>query len=578
MLKTILFTILVMLMKPVLAASLMSHEKFVHLSYEDQKKIVIATMELVVEMESKYKHQVKTSGFDAERFRKYTEFMKAVSNLFFPEAHAATRNTSYGQYLQELDLITRENGRCIYGGWISSMVGDFCTHPTESPFKNQYQAERGCEDGRRKITCNPAIFGFKDVTATPKTLFCVPAGVGQSDNSSRDCMQKALGLIPEDGASPPRDRMRDMISGIVGNPNAANRVFNFLIKACACDANQSRQISDHYANYMRPHQTCYSLLRMMSETILNDECTIKNQILDSDHQSFLRYINTTLSTEQIRSSNVTNLYKEKVDQFVSRSDFRAICNVPPPGDNTLTVDETPNTETGTPGTGPETPPGPQTNPDTPSDTNTCEPPKERVGPDRCEDPCDPATQVRNMETFACDPKPEPDGETDEEEAPSVSITATGKDKDADTTTVTVTINPAETDWSLYTLIWFSRGETRATDANVGGSRTTPPTEDISSPDEGTETTEDHSRDLGDKESLINRDDQKSVDAPRLSNDYEMCARLVLKVGFVKKDEKCVKIPKKPVQAPRNNGMNPFGPQQMGPTRGGPSDAIFRGVR
>jgi hypothetical protein len=365
--------------------------------------------------------------------------------------------------------------------------------------------------------------------------------------------------------------------------------------------------------------------------------------MDSNQLSFLNEIKSTLTDTQITSSNVAEIYKSKIDQFVNRSDLRSICGpatgggtpTPDPDstcenerlvtgglccnpgrrpkadnsscedgpatDGTITVDGTPTPDP-TPGTT-ETP-----TPTPPTTTNTCTAPKVAEGAaGACVDPCT-AEQVRNTETFACDPKPattntctEPqvaEGEegacvdpcTDEQvrntetfacdpktDTAAVSLTVTGKNKDTNTTTVEAAISPATTDWSLYTLIWFSRGETRATDQNVSGTRTSPPTPDISTPDPGEETPEDHSRDLGDKESLLNRDDLKTFDAPRLANDYDVCARLVKKSDNSKTDEKCVKIPKKPVQAPRTNGMNPF-QQPMMPTRGGASDATFRGVR
>ncbi|MES2529334.1 MAG: proline-rich domain-containing protein [Bdellovibrionota bacterium] len=336
MLKNCLFLILVLLMKPVFAASIMSHEKFVHLSYEEQKKIVITTMELIVEMEEKYKHQVKTSGFDPERFRRYTDFMKKVSNLLlFPEAHAVERNVRYGQYLNQLRTILGQRDRCIYGGWASEMVNNLCVHPSNSRFRNIYFADNGCS-GIGKISCNPAIFGFKNVGQ--KSLFCVPAGRAgsASDNTSRECMNKAL-YSNESGASSREERIQNMIAGITSNPNDANAVFDFLLKACACDA-RSPEISQHYHTYMRPHRTCFSLLKMMAEVM--PQCTVNPSLMDANQLSFLQHINTTVTEAEIRSSNPGNIdaiYRAAVvgngsadSGFVSRADYRAICGGNPP--------------------------------------------------------------------------------------------------------------------------------------------------------------------------------------------------------------------------------------------------------
>lgn len=321
MLKICLFIILAAFMMPAFAARLMSHEKFVHLNYEEQKKIVIATMELVVEMESKYKHEVKTSGFNPERYRRYTEFMKRVSALILSSAHAASvKNVRYGQYLNEFTTILNQRNRCIYGGWISEMRGDKCTHPLNTQFRNIYQTEGGCTGNSNQITCNPAIFGFKNVTS--KTLFCVPAGINQADNTSRDCMAKALASPQESGASTREQRIANMIEGIGRNPNDANAVFDFLIKACACDS-RTTQISEHYSNYMRPHQTCYSILKMMSE--VTPQCQINNQpLMDTNQTQFLSTIKGILSEAEYKSSDVGAAYVRKIQDLRTNSEeFRS---------------------------------------------------------------------------------------------------------------------------------------------------------------------------------------------------------------------------------------------------------------
>ncbi len=437
MLKNCLFLFLVLLMKPVFAASLMSHEKFVHLSYEEQQKIVVSTMELIVEMEEKYKHQVKTSGFDPERFRRYTDFMKKVSNLlFFPAAHAAVRNVRYGQYLNQLKTILNQRNNCIYGGWASEMVNNLCVHPSNSKFRNIYQADNNCS-GIGKISCNPAIFGFKNVGQ--KSLFCVPAGRAgsASDNTSRECMNKAL-YSNESGASSREERIQNMIAGIAANPADANAVFDFLLKACACDS-RSPEISQHYQTYMRPHRTCFSLLKMMSEVM--PQCTVNPALMDSNQLSFLQHIQTTVSEAEIRSTNVNNIdaiYRTAVvgngsadSGFVSRPDYRAICGGNPPVPAPSCADalklstgvccEAPNTpnaartacepaggiQIGGGGDGEEacTPPAVRAAPGAP-----CLAPSAGGGGGGDTTACVPATNIRNAQGV-CEPPPVTGGET-----------------------------------------------------------------------------------------------------------------------------------------------------------------------
>ncbi len=78
----------------------------------------------------------------------------------------------------------------------------------------------------------------------------------------------------------------------------------------------------------------------------------------------------------------------------------------------------------------------------------------------------------------------------------------------------------------------------------------------------------------------------SLEAPLLPDGktYKVCARLYKGEEFVA--EACQTVPAKEAAAvtpaaPVNNGLNGNGmgmPGPMGPTRGGPSDAVFRGIR
>lgn len=431
MLKTLFFAIFVMLVTPVPAASLMSHEKFVHLSYEEQKKVVIATMELVVEIEQKYKHETRRAGFNLERYQRYTDFMRKVSNLLFPEAHAA-RNERYGQYLNQLRNILGQTDKCLYGGWISTMgANNKCVHPRFSNgFSQYYQSETGCSDGgRNNITCNPAIFGFKNVTR--KTLFCVPAGESGADNTSRDCMRKALAEPAEEGASSRDDRIRNMIDGIAVNPNDANAVFDFLLKACACQA-KPREISQHYHNYMRPHRTCLSILRMMAEVM--PQCSANPGLMDANQLSFLNNLKT--STQSILSQeNIEANYEPMVREFMNRSDYQAVCGPSdnsggqnPPGGGAVTVDRDPDTQVnppdGTPGGDQGGTPGGTSG--TPNDGNGT--------PDR-----NPESGVEPAERPFCEPRP---ATPPAPEAPAAPATAAAPEAPAAPATAAAPETPA----------------------------------------------------------------------------------------------------------------------------------------
>lgn len=649
MLKILLFTFLVVIQGRASAASVMSHEKFVHLPPAEQREIVIATMKLIVELEDKYQHQVAQNGFNEERYRRYVQFMRHVSNLFFPEAHAA-RFANLNQSLTRLRTIITSTNRCLYAGWISDMgAGNKCNHPSNAWNQNvrdMYQAQSGCgtsSTDRSKITCNPAIFGFKNIGS--KSLFCVDAGQGRdtngnpkADNSSRDCMAKALGMYqpPEPDTSPTQERLDAMITEINGNPVAANAVFDFLVEACACSPNASRrQISQHYSNYMRPHQTCYSILRMLSE--ITPTCQVNgNPMMDANQTSFLASIKTLLnhteSSSEIMNASVGTTYEQRINGLVGRADLTAICGTTG-GGGAVTVGEC-NTQT-------------ERRPD---NTLCCrEGRRAKADNSGCEDvpataggQCDPATERRpdgtlcctegrepNADGSACEPEaivvtgrrcPEgqeyagpdgsmtcqpkcPEGVTRDTEAPYACPTATSSttvtfslkqaNKDATTITVTAEIGPEGVNAADYRVVWYRQGTNIPADViSADQTRTTPSIASADLPAAETSAEETAATEAAaaarttaeaaETNQTLLSGNALTRDARRSTVDYKICARLIKNSDNSRAGADCEDIAKLPVTTPAGprpaGGFNPFQQQPMMPTRGGPSDAIFRGIR
>lgn len=620
MLKIFLFAILVVFQGLASAASIISHEKFVHLSYPEQRRIIIATMKLVVELESKYQHEVKTSGYSEERFRKFSSLIRGVVSVLIPEAHAAP-DIAFGTALADLRRLVNDRDRCLYAGWVSDMnpTSRKCNHPANAwnqQIRSRYRSTAGCGTGRAdrsRISCNPAIFGYKDVARG--TLFCVDAGEGadangvaKSENSSKQCMQKALGLSdpPEQDASPTETRLQDIADRLAETPEAANAVFDFLIRACACDARVSPQISTHYSNYMRPHQTCYSILRMLSEVA--PRCQIDGQPLaDANQRTFLQSINGLLSREEVTAANIRSTYQSKIAPLVSGADIREICGpdgVPDGGG--ITVDNTDTTPN--PDPTPDPTPDPDSNdeeivvtgtrcraPDVlltvnegaENETSSCCRAATHVvvgeGTARqCLEKC-PNNATRNSEApFAC---PEAAATAD------VALNLTSEDKTT-TVKVTATITPEGTPADQYKVLWFRQGQNFPSTFTFGNaSAATTPTVTVT-PNQDPEETETPSEpnptsdDPGENQTLLNlAEGAMSVDAPKTTVEYQVCARLIKKsdnsrVGA----EQCKPIAKLATPAapagprPASGPFNPFQQQPMMPTRGGPSDAIFRGVR
>ncbi len=658
MLKTFFFLILFVMLRPVSAASLMTHEQFVHLPQSEQKQIVIGMMELIVEIEGRYKHETKTAGFSAERFRQYSQIMRKLSSFLIEDAEAEVRRQRYGQFLTDLRGVLRQRNRCLYGGWISTVGGseNLCTHPSQASapeVRSMYQSERDCT-GRNSISCNPAIFGFRNVQT--KTLFCVPAGrVGSSapfdsDNSSRACMLKALSTTAEAGTSSREDRLQNIINGISLNPIDANNTFAFMIKTCACAAD-TPEIANNYHNYMRPHRTCYSILRMMAEYLPSCQ-TAGQRFLNDNQMSFLNHIKTAINDQQMRQTNFEDAYRPIVDQFVSRPDYQAICGTQPPativvGPAACTGGSTRATpeadckcaDGSVPPAGGNCPAAIVTRggaPDlpTPSTAVTCTGPAEVLNAARTA--CDCGTNFERIPpATACVAKCDPgvtrnaQGVCPAPAAPDTNHTITLSQTaiNADKATFEAKIDNGSTVPTGYSYKWYREGEelgelafapaTRTaavtpgvTTTNVGaennsptdqpaaptqpaGRPSPPPDADTAvadadatpagPPDPGTGGVTGSSF-LGNQAEITALASNLLADAPRhATKDYQICIRLIKPDRSIANFD-CKPVPKKAAvvapAAPRgNSGMGAQMPQMgLPPTRGGASDAVFRGIR
>ena len=257
----------------------MTHERFVHLSELDKQAIIISTMELMVELESKYHKEVVNSGFSTERFKKYVQILQKFQNLIFGDAIAddpGVALTSLAGQFSELLTTLKKNG-CIYGGYVSMMGNlnghSYCRHPStmrksipeEAAIIKAYQSSKTCI-GSDNITCNPVIFGYTDKTAT--TPLCVKTSnlkVGEGHNVSYECMKKAL-------AQPGKDDRLSVLATAMSkkeNKEAFNKVHSFIFRTCVCKEESS--INDKYREYIKPHRTCYGMINTL-RALNTEEC------------------------------------------------------------------------------------------------------------------------------------------------------------------------------------------------------------------------------------------------------------------------------------------------------------------
>ncbi len=293
----ILIALLLMTFAPVIAAPVMTHARFKQLSNEEKDQYIVRLMEMMVSLEGRYEKNVGASGVDQERWRRYVEIKELFEKIFLDSAYANAPRSEARDWnglatdFQNL-MSNRRGGRdnCIFAGWVSRTVvsgGEtLCNHPDfvngSSPNRHRsgmtaeaqaYPApapNSGCgANDRTKIQCSPLIFGYKK--EADGSLFCVSAA-NRAHNSSFLCMQAALGSgATPDSQDSKEDRLKALRRRLTENPGAFESVWKFVYQTCICEdpANRNANFSQAYANYMRPHQTCYGLMEMMAATALD---------------------------------------------------------------------------------------------------------------------------------------------------------------------------------------------------------------------------------------------------------------------------------------------------------------------
>ncbi len=272
---------------------LMTHERFVHMSQEDKNIVLIKTMELMVELESKYELETKTSGYSNKRFQKYVQIMQKLQNFVLSEAAAVepvAQDPQFEALANNFSVLLEKlkPKGCIYGGYVSVMVSanghNYCRHPFSVTARHSshhklinssYLNKSGAQScvGPSKITCNPVIFGYKQ--SKNKTPFCVAtsglANNSKNHNVSFECMRKALTEGADGSTDSKEERLKYLSGAMAYNKEAFDKVHHTIFKTCACGDAQGEGMSTAYVNYMKPHRTCFGMMNSI-RNIKENEC------------------------------------------------------------------------------------------------------------------------------------------------------------------------------------------------------------------------------------------------------------------------------------------------------------------
>jgi hypothetical protein len=312
-----------------------SYEDFVHLSDSEKDQLIVKTMELAIELEARYKKEVAVSGFNQERFEKYTKALNQISALFINSAFAADAKSKKDWFKMGQDfvkLLEKPNSRCIFAGWVSQPSKDssgttVCSHPgflkgaTEKDAYPDPAANSDCKkNDRKKIECSPVLFGYKK--ETDKSLFCVDASDG-AHNSSYNCMKAALAEGAEQKGDSKEERLKNLRDRLAKNPEIFKGVQEFVYKTCVCeDTDKKINFSPEYHKYMRPHRTCYGLMEMMGETTMCEDPKI---IIDT---SIFKSLRDFARNKTVSNDSADSFYTEFVNNEVKKTapaEYNRLC-------------------------------------------------------------------------------------------------------------------------------------------------------------------------------------------------------------------------------------------------------------
>lgn len=334
----------------------MTHERFVHLSSEDKEQVIIKTMEMIVEMEGKYRKAVVHNQPNKELYEQYMVLVQKLQNLLISEAYAGDVDEKFIKRAQQFNslLTLLKTEACIYAGYVSKLVNGRCTSPSllvgkpgskEAKIKAAYldtananANKSGKCAGPAKISCNPVIFGFKQVGKS--VPFCVNTSPSEAHNAAYECMKVALSDNKEDALTDSKAKRLDNLKDALSDSTAAgefNKVHGFIFKTCMCG---DTGLNPAYTKYMKPHRTCFGMLNTLS-SIDSKECSpLKSQTsLDAFGDEWKNYYGASSFEKQdaTREVGFDTVYKD----ILSKPEMQRLCSPNPDGgDENEDEDET----------------------------------------------------------------------------------------------------------------------------------------------------------------------------------------------------------------------------------------------
>lgn len=340
-----------------------THEDYSHLSDNEKDQLIIKTMELVVELESKYNYEVEKYGFNQQRYETFQKTIVKIQSLLLPSAYAAEPQiadlkdvANWNRFASNFTMLfnSTKGANCIFAGWPSTMHKGrnnktYCSHPggpnASQKIKDRYPtpiAGTGCnKNDTSRIQCNPALFGFKKVS--DNSLFCVEA-YNDAKNSAYHCMKEALKDTDESDKSQDTKEKRLAIirQGLTKNPDAFKALQDYVYKVCVCETTPEN-FDKSYQSRIRPHRTCYGMMDMLGEITM---CTDPGLVMDTSIFKSLRDFAKETIYQTATETQVDKHYSDFLEKEVKKiapEEYKRLCGT----DGGINVDVNP--PEGTPG-------------------------------------------------------------------------------------------------------------------------------------------------------------------------------------------------------------------------------------
>jgi hypothetical protein len=321
----------------------MDHNRFYDMPQAQRVWVVKKRMELMVEMEAKNElaHYSLRDGYEKNSSEGGVKWarplnFKLLEELLISGAHASEAPVNLVNISKDFETaLTQVTRPCLYSGYVSEMQGGYCIHPKRSKnkmiLKAYYDPRKKCKYPT-EISCNPMVFGYQK--AADETPLCVPTGPtkdnrNKAHNVSYACMQKSIYGQGDKETDTPEERLKYLTEQMQASTALFETIHRPIFRLCACG--ESGEIDKQYFKYMRPHRTCFGLMKGLWHMNSQQCSSLKNKTIDEKYKSFAQKFNQFFEMNEELDYPKTagpETFDKKFKEIIESQDMKAFCSQP----------------------------------------------------------------------------------------------------------------------------------------------------------------------------------------------------------------------------------------------------------